>query len=82
MVVQAVGQLRVRIPPRARIYQVQQLQTDLLASGGRDDRPLAAKTVANTQVFLHKALADAVRLGLLDHTLLLLSIHRACHVPT
>ena len=47
--------------------QVQRLQTDLLASGGRDDRLLAAKTVANTQVVLHKALADAVRLGLLDH---------------
>ena len=47
--------------------QVQGLQTDLLANGGRDGRPLAAKTVANTHVVLHKALADAVRLGLLDH---------------
>ena len=47
--------------------QVQQLQTDLLANGGREGRPLAAKTVANTQVVLHKALADAVRLGLLEH---------------
>lgn len=46
---------------------VKGLQTDLLASGGREGRPLAAKTVANTQVVLHKALADAVRLGLLDH---------------
>jgi integrase len=47
--------------------QVQQLQTDLLANGGREGRPLAAKTVANTQVVLHKALADAVRLGLLEY---------------
>jgi integrase len=47
--------------------QVRQLQTDLIAIGGRDGRPLAAKTVANTQVVLHKALADAVRVGLLDH---------------
>ena len=46
---------------------VQRLHTDLLATGGRDGRPLAAKTVANTHVVLHKALADAVRLGLLDH---------------
>ena len=46
--------------------QVQVLQTDLLAAGGRDGRPLSAKTVANTHVVLHKALADAVRLGLLD----------------
>ena len=47
--------------------QVQGLQTDLLVAGGREGRPLAAKTVANTHVVLHKALADAVRLGLLDH---------------
>ncbi|MEP7112315.1 MAG: tyrosine-type recombinase/integrase [Ilumatobacteraceae bacterium] len=47
--------------------EVQDLQTDLLATGGRDGRPLAAKTVANTHVVLHKALADAVRLELLDH---------------
>lgn len=47
--------------------QVQGLQTDLLATGGRDGRPLASKTVANTHVVLHKALADAVRLGLLEH---------------
>ena len=47
--------------------QVQKLQTDLLADGGRDGRPLAAKTVANTQVVLHKALADAVRLELVNH---------------
>ena len=46
---------------------VQGLQTDLLASGGREGRPLAEKTVANTHVVLHKAMADAVRLGLLDH---------------
>ena len=46
---------------------VQGLQTELLGSGGRDGRPIAAKTVANTQVVLHKALSDAVRLGLLDH---------------
>ena len=47
--------------------EVQGLQTELLASGGRDGRPIAAKTVVNTQVVLHKALADAVRLGVLDH---------------
>jgi integrase len=47
--------------------QVQALHTNLLATGGRDGGPLAAKTVANTHVVLHKALADAVRLGLLDH---------------
>ena len=47
--------------------RVQRLQTDLLTAGGRDGRPLAAKTVANTHVVLHKSLADAVRLGLLDH---------------
>ena len=47
--------------------QVQGLQSDLLATGGREGRPLAAKTVANTQVVLHKALADAVRVGLIDH---------------
>jgi hypothetical protein len=47
--------------------QVQQLQTDLFANGGRDGRPLAAKTVANTHEVLHKALVDAVRLELLDH---------------
>jgi len=46
--------------------QVQGLQTELLASGGREGRPIAAKTVANTQSVLHKALADAVRLRLLD----------------
>jgi integrase len=47
--------------------QVEGLQAGLLASGGRDGQALAAKTVANTHVVLHKALADAVRLGLLDH---------------
>ena len=46
--------------------QVQLLQTGLLANGGREGRPLAEKTVANTHVVLHKALADAMRLGLLD----------------
>ena len=47
--------------------QVEGLQTDLLATGGRDGRPLAEKTVANTHVVLHKAMADAVRLGMLNH---------------
>ena len=47
--------------------QVQGLQTDLIAAGGRDGRPLAAKTVANTHEVLHKAQADAVRLGLHGH---------------
>ena len=42
---------------------VQRLQTDLLAIGGRGGGPLAAKTVTNTHVVLHKALEDAVRLG-------------------
>ena len=45
--------------------QVQQFQMGLLATGGRDGRPLATKTVANTHVVLHKALADAVRLGII-----------------
>jgi integrase len=47
--------------------QVQGLQTDLLANGGRDDRPLAENSVANTRMVFHKAMADAVRLGLLNH---------------
>lgn len=62
-----VGQLGATNLGSLAPIQVQQLQTDLLSNGGRDGRPLAAKTVANTHVVLHKALADAVRLGLLDH---------------
>ena len=62
-----VGQLGATNLGSFAPIQVQQLQTDLLSNGGRDGRPLAAKTVANTHVVLHKALADAVRLGLLDH---------------
>lgn len=39
----------------------------LLSSGGKDGRPLAAKTVANTAGLLSVALGDAVRLKLLPH---------------
>ena len=39
----------------------------LLAGGGRNGVPLAAKTVANTAGVLSVALADAVRLKLVQH---------------
>ena len=44
--------------------EIEKLYKTLGESGGRDGRPLAAKTVKNTHVVLRKALADAERLGL------------------
>ena len=44
--------------------QIERFYTQQLASGGRDGRALAPKTVRNTHVVLRKALADAERLGL------------------
>jgi integrase len=38
----------------------------LLDRGGRNDKPLARRTVAHAAAILHKALADAVAVGLLD----------------
>jgi integrase len=39
------------------------LYQQLLANGRRDGRPMAPKTVRNVHAVLHRALADAVRLG-------------------
>jgi len=44
--------------------QIEKLYGDLLRGGGRDGRPLSAKTVRNSHVVLRKALSDAERLGL------------------
>lgn len=38
----------------------------LLAAGGRGGRPLAPRTVAYTHAVLHRALVDAVRLGVIN----------------
>jgi hypothetical protein len=43
--------------------QIERFYTQQLASGGRDGRALAPKTVRNTHVVLRKALADADALG-------------------
>ncbi|MBS3939723.1 MAG: site-specific integrase [Actinobacteria bacterium] len=43
--------------------QLDELYDELEASGGRDGRPLSAKTVANVAGIVHKALGDAVRRG-------------------
>ena len=42
---------------------------DLLHQGGRRGGPLTPKTLANTHAVLHKALADAVTEGRLDHNI-------------
>lgn len=47
---------------------IQQLESELLASGGRDGRPLSARTVRYTHQILKMALADAVLWGYLDAT--------------
>lgn len=44
-----------------------QLYDQLESSGGRQGRPLSAKTVLNVHRVLHKALGDAVREGKLAH---------------
>lgn len=44
--------------------QIEKFYSLLLASGGREGKPLAPKTVRNTHVVLRKALSDAERLGL------------------
>jgi integrase len=47
--------------------QLGQLYDELEVRGGRGGRPLSSKSVANVAGVVHKALADAVRLGLLHH---------------
>lgn len=42
------------------------LYAHLLRAGGRDGRPLAPRTVKYAAAVVHAALADAVRLGLVD----------------
>jgi integrase len=44
--------------------QIEKFYAELLRSGGRNRRPLSAKTVRNSHVVLRKALSDAERLGL------------------
>ena len=43
--------------------QIEKFYAGLLATGSREGKPLAAKTVRNTHVVLRKALSDAERLG-------------------
>lgn len=46
--------------------EIEQLYADLLDHGGRGGRPLALRTIRYVHAVLHKALADAVRTGMLD----------------
>jgi integrase len=46
--------------------QIEKFYADLLRGGGRDGKPLSAKTVRNSHVVLRKALSDAERLGLVQ----------------
>lgn len=50
------------LAPRQR----ERLYADLLDHGGRNRRPLAVRTIRYIHAVLHKALADAVRTGLLQ----------------
>lgn len=45
---------------------VQRCYTELLASGGRDGKPLAPKTVRHAHIVLRKALGDAARMGVVS----------------
>jgi hypothetical protein len=60
LVVAGLGEIPLALLTPLR---VQQFETGLLAG----DRPLSAKTVANVHAVLHRALADAVRLRMIDH---------------
>ena len=44
--------------------QIEKFYAELMREGGRDGKPLSAKTVRNSHVVLRKALSDAERLGL------------------
>ena len=46
--------------------QLERLYSELLAHGGRGGRPLALRSIRYVHAVLHKALADAVRTGLLQ----------------
>lgn len=45
---------------------LQALYADLLASGGKDGRPLSARSVQIVHAFVHRCLADAVRWGVIE----------------
>lgn len=49
-----------------RHHDVTKLYAQLLAGGGHRGKPLALGTVRRTAAIVHKVLADAVRLGLID----------------
>jgi integrase len=51
-----------RLTPR----QVQDMEAELVRNGGRGGRGLSPRTVSQTHRILHKALEDAVRLGLVS----------------
>jgi hypothetical protein len=46
--------------------EIERFYASLAADGGRDGKPLSAKSVRNTHVVLRKALADAERLGVVN----------------
>ena len=59
---------RIGRVPLARLTpnQVQSMESELVRSGGRGGRSLSPRTVCQTHRVLHKALEDAVRMGLVS----------------
>ena len=58
-----LGNVRLRSINPARL---QALYADLLVSGGKDHRPLSARSVQIVHAFLHRSLADAARWGIIQ----------------
>ena len=65
MAIDRINRRLGKVPVQALTpLQIEKFYADLLRSGGRNGKPLSAKTVRNSHVVLRKALSDAERLGL------------------
>lgn len=62
-IVPRIGQVTLQ---SLRAQHLDSAYADLLARGGRGGRPLAPKTVRHAHTLLHKALADAVKKGMIS----------------